>query len=213
MPCGVVPCRAVRCCAVLWRAVPCFAVRCFSYIPDDNVINSKLAELARASMSSSILYSRLSLLSRFCFLGLFFNAVPVYSNSESTYECVVREHQNPSTAQHSATQHSTAQRNHPRTKQAKCVPTRICIKRSMYVHACGVRVVCLEHGAHPCTRQHAKYVPTRICIKRSMYVHACGVRVVCLEHGALAFASCLFAPKKLGHLRHQSFQSILCERA
>ena len=36
---------------------------------------------------------------------------------------------------------STAQRNHPCTKQqtTKCVPIRVHIKRSTHVHACGVR--------------------------------------------------------------------------
>ena len=78
-------------------------------------------------MSSSILYSRLSLLSRFCFLGLFFNAVPVYSNSESTYECVVRENQNPSTAQHSAI--TPAQ-----SKPSACRPEYVSKEVCTYMH-------------------------------------------------------------------------------
>ena len=49
--------------------------------------------------------------------------------------------------EHSVTRHSTAQRNHPRTKQQpNYVPIRVLIKRSMYVHACGVPFVFLEHG-------------------------------------------------------------------
>ena len=54
-------------------------------------------------------------------------------------------------AQHSTAQHSTAQRNHSCTKQqTKYVPIRVRIKTSTryvgIIHACGVRVVCLEHG-------------------------------------------------------------------
>ena len=53
--------------------------------------------------------------------------------------------------EHSTAQHSIAQRGDPCTKQqTKYVPTRVHIKistPSIYVHACGVRVVFLEHGA------------------------------------------------------------------
>ena len=55
-------------------------------------------------------------------------------------EYVVVEYQN--------REHSTTQRNHSCTKQqTKYVPIRVRIKRCMYVLACDVRVVFLEHGA------------------------------------------------------------------
>ena len=50
--------------------------------------------------------------------------------------------------EHSTAQYSTAQGNHPCTKQqTKYVPIRIHIKTSIYAHACGVQFVFLEHGA------------------------------------------------------------------
>ena len=74
-------------------------------------------------------------------VGPFFNAVAVY-NSSTSVECtsmyVVVEPR---------AQHSTAQRNHPCTKQqTKYVPIRVRIKRSVHIHACGVPFVFLEHG-------------------------------------------------------------------
>jgi len=51
-------------------------------------------------------------------------------------------------------EHSTAQSNHPCTKQqTKYVPIRVRIKKSMYVHVCGVGVVFLEHGALRCAKR------------------------------------------------------------
>ena len=111
-------------------------------------------------MSSSILYSRLSLLSRFCFLGLFFNAVPVYSNSESTYECVVREHQNPSTAQHSAI--TPAQ-----SKPSACRPEYVSKEVCTYMHvAFGLFAWSMEltpaQGSTPSTCR-PEYVSKEVC--------------------------------------------------
>ena len=89
----------------------CFAVLSLSYIPDDNASNH--TELARASMSSSILYSSVEPSFSIFLRGVFVYAVQAYSNSSSVYEYAVAEHQNRehstvSTAQHSTAQHSTA---------------------------------------------------------------------------------------------------------
>ena len=125
------PCRAVS--AMLCRALLLF----LSYIPDDNA--SKQTVLARASMSSSISYSRVELSFSKKQMAPLFYALPVCSNSNSMFEYVLDEYQN--------REHRTAQRNHPRTtQQTMYVPIRVRMKRSMHVHACDVHVVFLEHG-------------------------------------------------------------------
>ena len=109
-------CPAVRC-----RAVPCFAVLSLPYIQDDNASKHTSTELARASMTSSILYS-----SAEPSFSIFLNTVPVYSNSSTAVVCTSmlslnREH---SQAQHSTAQHSTitpAQSSKPSTYIACCV--------------------------------------------------------------------------------------------
>ena len=85
--CGVAPCCALPCCAALCRVVPCFAALCLSY-----------------SMSSNL-----------HFMDLFLNAVPVYSNNSSstTVVCTTMCY----VVVEPRAQHSTAQRNHPCTKQ------------------------------------------------------------------------------------------------
>ena len=133
LSCSVVPCRAVKCCAVLCRALLLF----LPYIPDDNA--SKQTMLARASISSGILYSRVEFSFSKKQMAPLFYALPVCSNSNSMFEYVVVEYQN--------REHRTAERNHPCTTQLTMyVPIRVRVKRSMHVHACDVRVVFLEHG-------------------------------------------------------------------
>ena len=88
------------------------------------------------------------------FMTVFFSFFPVFSLHVRNYAVVeylvysstanTAQH---STAPHRTAQHNTAQRNQPCTKQqTKNVPIRVHIKR-IRVHACGVRVVFLEHGA------------------------------------------------------------------
>ena len=96
--CGVVPCRAVLC-----RALLCS----LSNIPDDSA--SKQTELARASMSSSIFYSSFELSFSIYFGALFFMLNRYTATSSSMHEYFVVEYQN--------REHSTAQHNHPCTKQ------------------------------------------------------------------------------------------------
>ena len=127
MPCDVVPCRAVRYCAVLCRAVPCVGVIFLSNIPDYNA--SKQTELARVSMSSSILYSSVEHLFSHFLGGAFLKAGPAYSSSMHEYavvECQNREH---SKAQHSAI--TPAQGSKPST----CLPEYISKEVCTYMHA------------------------------------------------------------------------------
>ena len=134
MRCRAVSYPAVPCCAVQCRAVSCFAVLSLSYIPDDNA--SKQTELARASTFSSFLYSSVvePSFSIFCFRGPFLILYRYTAAIVCTwYEFIVLEH-----LQQYREHSSTAQRNHPCTKQqTKYVPIRVDIARSMkYVRTC-----------------------------------------------------------------------------
>ena len=109
----------------------CFAVLSLSYIPDDNA--SKQTELARASTFSSFSYSSVvePSFSIFCFRGPFLILYRYTAAIVCTwYEFIVLEH-----LQQYREHSSTAQRNHPCTKQqTKYVPIRVDQKK--YVRIC-----------------------------------------------------------------------------
>ena len=68
---------------------------------------------------------------------------------------------------------------------------------------------------HPCTKQQTKYVLIRVYIRKQVctYMHA-AFGLFSWSKEPLLFASRLFAPEMLDHLRHRSFSSIPpCERA
>ena len=97
-------------------------------------------EVARASMSSSILYSSIELSFSIFFHRPCFSAVPVYSNTStavrSMYEYGVVEPR----AQHSTAQHSTAES--PLQKAANQVRADQSTSEKKYVRTCMLRPVC-----------------------------------------------------------------------
>ena len=129
MSCPAVLCRAVPCCAALCCA---FSLSCSS---DDNA--SKQTELARASMSSRILYRSVEPCFFPCLVGLVY-VVPVYSNSSTAVVCTSMlslSITTASTAKYSTAQHSTsavtpAQSSKPSTCRSEDV-SRVCT----YMHA------------------------------------------------------------------------------
>ena len=147
---SAVRCRAVSCpaCgAVLCRAAPCFAECSLSCIPDDNAIIASIQSWPEPACRSSTIL---------CSCGLYF---PLLS---FIFHCFLDCNRHPRALlmqQQTAVpqyvrvcmslnrEHSKAQRNPPCTRQqTKYVPIRVRIK-SMYVHACCVPFVFLEHGS------------------------------------------------------------------
>ena len=113
MQCGAVPCRAVRCCAVACCGVFCCA---FSFVRTRRQrYNSKQTELARGSMSSSILYSIVieAAFSTFCFRGpcciLYRCRAAVLVACTTRVCCRLISTAVPRAQQSSASQHRTAQ--------------------------------------------------------------------------------------------------------
>ena len=146
-----VRCRAVSCpaCgAVLCRAVPCFAECFISCIPDDNAINRKHTELVGQSrhVCPRAFYAATVFIFHCCrsFPIVFWTATNILeryvcSNKQqyrSMYEYYIVE---------TRAQQSTAQPPCER-QQTKYVLIRVRIERNMYVTACCVSFVFLEHG-------------------------------------------------------------------
>ena len=141
---SAVRCRGVSCCAVLCRASLCFLFRTYQTA---TLASGQSWREPEARVSSSILYSNLllSLLFSFfvfvnllvyCCTGIQHQPNPTSMLSLSIYSSTA------STAQHSTM--TPAQSSKPSTCRSEYKSKEV---PGMYVHACGVRVVSLEHGA------------------------------------------------------------------
>ena len=139
MPCGAVLCLAVPCCALLCRALLCILFRTYQRTTLASVQSWREPACPRAFYAAV-----LSLHFHFC-SGIFFYAVPVYSNNSSAIVCTSTlslSTRTASTAQHSPAQHSTAQhgaitpaqRCKSSTRRSEYVPKEVCT----YMHAASV---------------------------------------------------------------------------